>query len=170
MVTRSASPKICTFTAGTVKDTCFTLFLQVDINPSIMKISVVAVLFAIFAKCTIGSVTDKNPFVKAVNEGDLETAVSIFRQSMGAWSERVKYVIQEGAPNFIINFIKQLNLTDEDTLAILCTQRSLDVMKQIIDLVGFPQDRLMGAASRPHCSALLKRWIIFLAKCTGQKM
>ena len=42
-------------------------------------------------------------------------------------------------------------------------------MKQIIDLVGFPQDRLMGAASRPALFCSLEKMDHLLSKMHGAK-
>ena len=103
-------------------------------------------------------------FKEAVDEGNLETAVKIYWRSHGVWSERIKYVIRNAVPNFIVSFIKQLELTNKYTLTMLCTERSLDVTKEVIERVEFPQDSLIYAASEPAVFSSPKDMDYLLAK------
>jgi hypothetical protein len=52
-------------------------------------------------------------------------------------------------PSFIVDSIKRLNLVDKDILTALCSSRSLDVMRQAIEQLEFPQHSLAHAASEP---------------------
>ena len=89
-------------------------------------------------------------FKDAVDGGKLATAVGILTgQDKALRVEGAKYVVQKGAPNFITGFFKSLNLTDAEILFTLCAERPLDVMKQVIEQVEFPQDALKFAACEP---------------------
>src|ERR1700738_3372459 len=111
-----------------------------------MNILKVFISLAILLKCVTASRDGMTGFKTAVDHGDLMGAVNIYKQDM---ISKLKYVLQANNPGFIIEFIKGLGLANRDTLALLCTEQSLDIMKQVIGQVEFSRDSLIHAASEP---------------------
>ena len=115
-----------------------------------MNILNTVIIFAILLNCTTACGGSIDAFKEAVENNNLETAVEIFRGGEASFqSDGIKHAIQIGDPDFIVRFIKRVKPADKAVLTTILTDRSLDVMKQVIEHVDFPMENLPSAASEP---------------------
>ena len=80
---------------------------------------------------------------RTINHGRLETT-----EDTMSLIQNVNDVERDDS-NFVVHSTEQFNLADKHALTTLCINRSLDVMKQVIEQIEFPQDTLAHAASEP---------------------
>ena len=87
-----------------------------------------------------------NPICKAIDEGNLETAVELCEQKEDLCYKELEYAIETKDSDFIVNFIKQSERIDEWAVVALYMKGSKETREKVFGEIGFGQITLKVAA------------------------
>lgn len=134
-----------------------------------MKFLQLTVLSALVAGCVTASTFDQTDLGMAIKEGDLDTAVTLYRKDMYNQDEGIKYVIENMCPDFIASFLQSVNSVCGRTLAMLYEKRSGGVVEEVLEKIKFSQEDIALAASRPNTMLSPKKFIDLYRKLDSRK-
>jgi len=119
-----------------------------------MNISRAVTLVAILIKCVTASADAMSRFREAVDQGDMQKAVRLYRSSLKNF-ESLCYVVDKKDQAFIFNFAEEAEVDKGDLLAALYRKKSHEMIEEAFEVFEFDQSDLRWAASEPElmCSS-----------------
>jgi hypothetical protein len=119
---------------------------------------------AVLSAIAIGSVsasTDQAGFRAAVDNDNLETAATLWKQNMQLCSREIDYVIEKKPPGFLVDFIKAAGEENKLTLArvyektseatkkaLVTFEKASEVIKEVLDGIYFTDNDLAEVAPK----------------------
>ena len=105
-------------------------------------------------------------FRAVIDEGELETAVVLYKGDKLLHHKGMDYVLEQQFPEFIVNFVNQTNQANARTLDELCKKCSKEAIENVLEKVDFSQSDLIEVASEGNAVCHLPKFLMLLNKIT----
>ena len=106
-----------------------------------------AVLSIVFVGSVAGTVFSETELGKAIENGNLETAVRLASENSSLRIDGMEYAVTHQAHDFVANFINQTNQANRLTLRALSFYKPTEFISKVLERVKFRDEDLIGQAS-----------------------
>ena len=101
-----------------------------------------------------------------IDEGELETAVKLYKGDKLPHYKGIEYVLEKQSPKFIVSFTKHAYETNGYILNTLWVKGSKETVENVLEKVDFSQNDLIEVASEGNVVRHLPKFLMLLNKIT----